>query len=318
MNCNMKRLIVAVGLVFSLLAIEATAQSTSYTSWSSPVNLGPVVNSPYLDACVTVSKNNLSLFFRSNRPVGGIMANRLWVAKRASPDEPWGTPQLVPNFNDGFSFSCPGLSPDEHRMYFVTARPESCGGADLWVSRRHDRRDDFGWESPVNLGCELAGFVNSTLGESTPAIFEDETGTEVLYFGGDRGIRQSRMRPDGTFGPSNPVSELLPGSAPAVRRDGLEIIFMSNRPGGAYLPPASSMWTSARTSTNHPWSTPVPLPELSSGASEGGRMCFSFDGRAFYFYSARPGGVSPAPELIPTPAWAYWDLYVATREKLRY
>jgi len=301
----------------STLLLFAAAANAQFTDWSAPVNLGPVVNSPYLDACVTISKNNLSLFFRSNRPVNNVLNSRLWVSKRTSPDEPWGAPQLVPNFNDGIGFSCPALSPDEHRMFFSTSRPGGCGSGDLWVSRRHDRRDDLGWESPANLGCESAGFVNTISGDATPAIFEDETGTEVLYFANASGIRQSRMRPDGTFGPSTPVTELLPGGAPAVRRDGLEVIFMSNRPGGPYPSTTSSMWTSTRASTNDPWSTPVPLAVLSSGASEGGRMSFTFDGRGFYFYSARPGGVSPAPELIPTPAWAFWDLYVATREKLR-
>ncbi len=218
-------------------------------------------------------------------------------------------------FNDGYHASCPALSPDEHRLFFVSNRPGTCAVkiADLWVSRRHDRTDDFGWGPPVNLGCAPNG-PNSLSWENLPTVFEDETGTEVLYFGSGRpgglgggDIWESRMRNDGTFGPATLVAGLnsSSGEGAAIRRDGLEAIISSGRPGGPY-PGTGDLWTSTRASTADPWSPPVPLPILSSPSGEGGRMCFSFDGRAFYFGSDRSGGNGAN------------DLYVATREKLRH
>ncbi len=294
----MKRVVVAIALMLLLLAVAATAQ---FTDWSVPLNLGPVVNSRYLDSCVTVSKNGLTLIFGSTRwDNNATGAWHLFVSKRASVDAPWGPPQEIPGFNDGYHTACPALSPDEHRLFFASSvRPGGCGGNDLWVSRRHDRRDDFGWGPPVNLGCS----VNSTANENVPTVFEDETGTEVLYFsstrsgGGD--IYESRMGNDGTFGPATLVTGLSSSSGgdyAAVRRDGLEVILSLG---------AGDLWTATRASTAHPWSAPVILPVLNSTAWEGGRMSFSFDGRAFYFTSARPNGYGGR------------DLYVTTRERLR-
>ncbi|MEK7405498.1 MAG: hypothetical protein AAB225_10355, partial [Acidobacteriota bacterium] len=220
---------------------------------------------------------------------------------------PWEEAQEIVGFNDGRGASCPALSPDEHRLFFASGRPGGCGGADLWVSRRHDRRDDFGWGPPVNLGC----IVNSPSSETAPTVFEDETGTEVLYFsstrpGGPGGvdIYQSRMGNDDTFGPATLVAELSSSSTDvaAVRRDGLEVIVISYRPGG---PGNGDLWTATRESTAQPWPAPVLVPVLNTSFDEGGRSSFSFDGRAFYFRSNRPGG------------YGGYDLYVTTREKLR-
>ncbi|MEK7407337.1 MAG: hypothetical protein AAB225_19860 [Acidobacteriota bacterium] len=300
----MKRVLVTVALMLLFLAVAATAQ---FTPWSAPVNLGSAVNSSATDCCLTVSKNGLSLFFRSTR--SGF--SRLYVSKRASVDAPWGAPQEIVGFNDGYWMACPALSPDEHRMFFQGSRPGGCGGGDLWVSRRHDRRDDFGWGPPVNLGCAPNG-PNSPQGDFVPTVFEDETGTEVLYFGsgrlglGNGDIWESRMRNDGTFGPATLVAELSSPSweQVAVRRDGLEAILSSGRPGGPY-PGTGDMWTSTRASTADAWSPPVPEPVLSSQYGGGGRMQISFDGREFYFCSNRPEGSGGN------------DLYVAKREKLR-
>jgi hypothetical protein len=113
------------------------------------------------------------------------------------------------------------------------------------------------------------------------------------------------MRSDGTFGPATLVAELSSASweGAAIRRDGLEAILASGRPGGLY---ASNLWTSTRASTAASWSPPVFEPVLSSQYGDGGRMQITFDGREFYFCSSgRPGGYGSA------------DLYVATREKLR-
>lgn len=296
-------------LALLLLPAALTAQ---FTDWSTPVNMGPVVNSPYVDSCVTVAKNGLSMFFFSSRYAQNTSAPwHLYVSQRPSQHAPWGIPQEIAGFNDGLGATCPALSPDEHRLYFSSNRAGGCGGSDIWVSRRHDRRDDFGWQPPVNLGCT----VNSSSYENLPSIFEDDNGTEVLYFGSGRAngpgngdIWESRMQPDGSFGPPKLIAELSTTSSEnggmGVRRDGLEIVFGSNRPGGPF-PGTADLWTASRESTSDLWSAPVPLTGLSSASFDGGRMSFSFDGRTLYFISDRPGGVGSR------------DLYYSTREKKR-
>jgi hypothetical protein len=306
----MKQVVAAVALLLMSLAVTATAQ---FTDWSTPVNLGPVINGRYVESCVAISKNGLSLFFSSNRQtLDPASLNRdLYVSKRDSIDTPWGPPMPLTMLNSPEWDSCPALSLDEHRLYFTSSRSGGCGGEDIWVSRRHDRRDDFGWEPPVHLGCANDGGVDSEARDLTPTFFEDEVGRVLMYFASNRtgseqfDIYQSEMRNDDSFGPATKVAELNSlewDIAPTVRRDGLEVIFGSNRPGGSGNPNSLDFWRATRASTADPWSNPVFVVSLGNPAFMGGRIALSFDGRQLYFASARSGN---------------WDLYVATREKLR-
>ncbi len=281
-----------------------------FTDWGPPENLGPSINSAYLDSCVAISKNGLTLFLSSNRQTGNpaSLDRDLYVSKRASKDEPWGEPEPLTLLNTTTWDSCPALSLDEHRLYFTSARPGGCGQRDLWVSHRRDRKDDFGWEAPENLGCGSDGFVNSAGDDLFPAFFEDETGRVLMYFGSTRAgtsgpmdVYQSEMNGDGTFGPATPVVEL---NSPAmehsvtVRRDGLEVIFGSTRGTGVLR-----FWSSTRETTSDPWSPPSLVPGLPAGGS--GRYALSFDGRELYFSANLPG------------TYGGNDIWVARREKLR-
>lgn len=49
--------------------------------WTTPVNLGPVVNSPYLDVAARLSEDGLTLFFVSNRP-GGVGGYDIYYTTR--------------------------------------------------------------------------------------------------------------------------------------------------------------------------------------------------------------------------------------------
>ncbi len=298
----MKRVLAVLAL--ALLGLGPAPGTPDFTDWTAPVNLGPVVNSSASDQCASISKNGLSLYFASGR-LGSL---DLFVTRRASVAEPWGLPEPLPNVNTTSSETCPSLSLDEHRLYFASTRPGGCGGTDLYVSRRHDRSNDFGWEKPENLGCVADGYVNTPGHEGTPNFFEDEHGNVVMYFATylkAYHLYMSVMRDDDSFGPGTPIEELNSAYAelgPAVRRDGLEVIFASTRPGGLG---SNDLWTATRASTSEPWSTPVNLTVLNSPSADFGKMAFSFDGLQFYFTSNRPGGQGGN------------DLYVTTREKVR-
>jgi hypothetical protein len=160
----------------------------------------------------------------------------------------------------------------------------------------------------------LGSGVNTPAEEGEPTIFEDDvTGTITLYFASDRlggigdfDIYASTLQPDGTFGPAVLVEEL--GSPwrdrmPAIRRDGLEIIFQSNRPGS--INGSADLWVSTRASTSDAWSVPVNLGPVVNSAANDGRPAISFDGTELYFHSNRPGGFGAL------------DLYVSTRTKLK-
>jgi Tol biopolymer transport system component len=203
----------------------------------------------------------------------------------------------------------PTLSTDGHRLYFSSNRPGGFGGMDVYVSRRHNKRDDFGWQPAENLGS-----VVNTGGQDQPtSYFEDDvTGTITLYLQSNRpggvggsDIYASTLQPDETFGPPVLVEEF---SSPfddqglTIRRDGLEVIFASNRPGS--MDGSLDLWVSTRASTADPWSTPQPLVALNSAVIEN-RPALSFRGTELYFTSTRLGGRDPQ------------DLWVSTRTKLK-
>jgi len=309
-----------------LLVLPAYAQR--FSDWTVPVSLGPTVNSVAAEFYPFVSKDGLSIYFSSDRP-GGYGGWDIYVSKRSSLAEPWGAPQnLGPAINSLYDEGASFISNDGHRLYFESNRPGGFGGGDLYVSRRHNKRDDFGWQSPENLG----GGVNTASNEATPWVYEDETtGITTLFFGSDRpggpgpvgpnmpgvtgqqgsDIYASIMQPDETFGPATLVAELSSpffDRHPAVTRDGLEIFFSSNRPGSVLNPmgqTSNDVWISTRSTTSDSWSTPVNLgPIVNSNGPDAGASP-SFDGTALYFQSVRPGNLSP-----------FFDLWVTTREKL--
>jgi len=314
-------LFTAAALAIAASAAPSTA-GDKFGPWGRPVNLGRTINSACTNqTCVSerpaISRDNLSLYFDSNRP--GSRQQDIWVSHRASVNDPWETPKnLGPPVNTAANEFSPNLSPNGHWLFFGSSRPGGCGLLDIWASHRKNRDDDFAWEPPVKLGCTL----NTSANDDFPFLFVDnEEDTAILYFASDRDfgtdkyhIYASTMNEeDGTFGPAVLVRELncFPpdcvvfqrDSRTTIRRDGLEIIFGSfNRPGGFGL---QDLWVSTRKDTEDPWSKPVNLGSTVNTTFQEGGPALSRDGTTLYFHSSRPG------------SFGGLDLYVTTRAKLR-
>jgi WD40-like Beta Propeller Repeat len=295
------------------LTADAVDGQPQYGPWSAPVNLGPIVNSAYNDQHPSISKDERSLYFVSNRP-GGFGGNDIWVTQRATVADAWGPPHnLGPSINTSSNDFAPDLTIDGHHLYMNSDRPGGCGGSDLYVARRRDKDDDFGWTPPVNLGCT----VNTIYDEAGPTFFEDDaTRVQTLYFTsfnrpggfGDFDIYVStRTSDDEAWGPGVDVTELngpYRDTRTAIRRDGLEMFISSDatsRPGGVG---GQDLWVSTRATTADAWSTPVNLGPTVNSTSFDGAPALSFDGTTLYFFSARPGGFGAN------------DLYVTTRARL--
>src|SRR5438309_4022974 len=299
------------------LAADVTGEQPQYGPWSAPVNLGPVINTAANEQHPAISKDGLSLYISSDR-LGGFGGLGIWVSQRActDADDPacaWQTPaHLGPNINSAGNDLAPAFTPDGHQLYFHSTGRGGCGLADIFVARRHDKRDDFGWAPAENLGC----VVNSPYADAGPTYFEDETtGITTLYFtvqnnppGSDQGFdiyASTRSGDEGAFGLPALVPELsspFRDTRTTIRRDGLELILSSGRPGGVGN---EDLWVSTRASTLDPWSTPVNLGAGVNTTALDGGPALSFDGTTLYFHSNRPGGVGGT------------DLYVTTRTRLR-
>ncbi len=306
---------IALGL--ALLGVTGAIRGTeaSKTSeWSLPENLGPEVNSPFEDLAPHLSSDGLALYFASTRPEssGG---EDLWVSRRASRHDPWGAAtNLGPAINTAANERSPALSRNRRLLFFATDRAGGFGGFDIWLSWRADPNDEAGWQPAVNLGTAINGAAT----DAGPSFFEGapvpsghprHTGSVIpqLYMSSNRPGGMGGLDiylgsvPGGWAGPATLVGELSTPQAdltPALRADGREIIFASNRAGalGAF-----DLWRSFRKSVREPWSAPTSLgPEVNTEFLEV-FPALSFDGRTLLFQSTRPGGFGGS------------DLYMSTR-----
>jgi Tol biopolymer transport system component len=284
-----------------------------FSDWSAPVNLGPVVNTSFIEQGPSISKNGLSLYFQCGNCPTNIGGADVYVSQRASVSDPWGPPQRLGSaINTTSNEQAPRLSRDGRRLFFNSDRPEGFGGHDLYVARRQNKHDDFAWEPAVNLG---AG-VNTTVDDVQADPFEDdETHTNILYFASGPGgtdIYVSVLLADGTYGPRALVTELNSAAndrQPSIRRDGLEMFLGSDRLGTLG---AVDLWVATRARTADPWSTPVNLGPVVNTTQVDARPALSSDGTTLYFQSTRPGAVGCASDA----ASCVFDLWVTTRTRL--
>lgn len=133
--------------------------------------------------------------------------------------------------------------------------PDTCNAGpksgDIYMVRKNPPGSwDGPWGPVHNLGCAATGEgPNFDTGEFSPYLLDTNDGT-YLYFSsfgpfvdedgdgktdGDMDIYVSELLPSGRFSMPEPVEELNTehdDRMPNLRRDGLEIVFSSNRPGG--------------------------------------------------------------------------------------
>ena len=309
--------LVPIAFALALLAVAGPfrgLEASRISEWSQPENLGPDVNSGFEDLAPHLSSDGLALYFASTRPdsLGG---EDLWVSRRASRHDAWSpATNLGPVINTAANERSPALSRNRRLLFFATDRAGGSGGFDIWLSWRADPDDDSGWQPPVNLGTG----INTAATDAGPSFLEDgevrhadqgrwRTLIPQLYMasnrpGGPGGLDiYLASVPGGWSGPPSLVAELSSPQAdltPAVRRDGLEIIIASARPGtiGGF-----DLWRALRKSVHRPWSTPTSLgPTINTEFLEA-FPSLSFDARTLLFQSTRPGGFGGS------------DLYMSTR-----
>ena len=158
--------------------IWTTTRLSKNDPWTTPVNLGPPVNSPYHETCPAVSADGLELYFSSGTRPGGSGKKDIWLSTRPSVEEPWGEPaNLGSVVNTVYMDDYIWLSPDGLLLVFDSDRPGGFGGYDLWITRRASRGEP--WTIPVNLGSGVNGPGLEALG----ALSADG---QMLYFCSDR------------------------------------------------------------------------------------------------------------------------------------
>ena len=288
----------ALFVVFLLPSTSNPLAAPDFSEWGTPVNLGPVVNSPAFDGGPAMSKDGLSLYFHSDRP-GTMGGFDIWVSQRAREDDPWGLPvNLGDTINTTFAESVPTFSRDGHWMFFASTRTDGLGGNDVWGSWRQHTHDDFGWQPPLNLGAN----INTAFFDAGQSYFAGAEGfPPALFFisnkpGGCGGndVYVSQLQSDDSFGPATHIPELCSPASdgrPAIAHDGLEIILFSNRAGGLG---GNDFWVSTRASLGSPWDVPVNLGPIVNTAAQEFQPHLSSNGRVLVFASDRqnPGSLT--------------------------
>ena len=158
--------------------IWVTRRPTKNDAWGEPVNLGPTINGPTGDTGPSLSTDGLNLYFDSYERTDGYGGFDILVAKRASRDEPWGTPvPLPPPLNTSGFEAEPDISRDGLTLFFMSERPGGVGDRDIWMATRATKDDP--WGAPKNLGPT----VNSPENDAGPNVSADGL---TLYFNSKR------------------------------------------------------------------------------------------------------------------------------------
>jgi len=201
--------------------------------------------------------------------------------------------------NSPFGEAHPGLSDDGLELFFVSYRPGGKGRGDLYVAWRSARDDPWGSMRYLE-GLSTPGF------ERDPSISADGL---TLYFesdglGGAGGIhicvarreRRWEIDKDGSLVPAhfgNPeilveLNSSYQDGNPNISKDGLELFFVSNRPGGQGN---WDLFVATRLSTGERFGEPKPLVNLNTGDWEN-HLSISCDGLTLFF--SRASSASPA------------------------
>ena len=118
--------------------------------WQNPINMGPVINSPYGDSEPSISADGKTLFFSSDRP-GGMGSSDIWVTHFEN--NSWTIPKnLGPELNSAGADREPEVTSDGKKLLFAGSRPGSEGLSDIWQGLKIE--EPVQTEIRLNCGVE--------------------------------------------------------------------------------------------------------------------------------------------------------------------
>lgn len=136
-------------------------------TWARATNIGPVVNTPYHNSNLALSKDGNTLFIYNDDNGGDI-----YYSERGTNGQ-WGPPVPLPGIiNSSFNEKSISISADERTLYFASDRPGGFGGIDIYRAVLDSRGQ---WSDVRNLGPK----INTEFDEEGPFIDQDNV---TLYF----------------------------------------------------------------------------------------------------------------------------------------
>lgn len=135
--------------------------------WGPAKNMGPVINTPYFESSLTLTKDGKQLYLYLDTNAGDIYVSNL------KPDGSWSAPvPLQGNINSSSKETSVSISPNGNVIYFASDRPGSIGGLDLYYSIKNKRGI---WLDVKNMGP----VINTPEDDDFPFIDYD---SKTLYF----------------------------------------------------------------------------------------------------------------------------------------
>jgi hypothetical protein len=118
--------------------------------WRTPERLGPNINTKYWEGSCSISADEQTLYFTSERP-GGLGKRDIYVSKKM-PDGTWGVAEnLGPTINTKHNEDSPFIHPDGKTLFFSSEGHNSIGGYDIMYSAFVDGQ----WTEPQSLGYPI-------------------------------------------------------------------------------------------------------------------------------------------------------------------
>ncbi len=144
-------------------------------TWNAGKNLGANINTDFWESTPSLSPDNQTLYFSSNKP-GGYGGKDIWISYKSASGY-WGTPVNAGSIiNTSGDETAPFIHADNKHLYFVSNGHPGYGNGDLFVSM-HDTGNT--WSDPINLGYP----INTADDEGALTIAPDG---ETAYFSSDR------------------------------------------------------------------------------------------------------------------------------------
>ncbi|MDZ7604175.1 MAG: OmpA family protein [Cyclobacteriaceae bacterium] len=142
--------------------------------WSRPMPLGDNIHSKYMESTASMTPDNKTIYFASNRP-GGYGGMDIYKSEK-KPDGSWGKAEnLGKTINSKANEDAPFIHPNKKMLFFTTDGHKGMGGNDIYKSELIDGV----WSVPKNMGYP----INTTADDNYFTLIADGSRG---YFSSDR------------------------------------------------------------------------------------------------------------------------------------
>ena len=171
--------------------------------WGETVDLGPNINTKYWEGSCSISADEQTLYFASERP-GGSGGKDIYISKKMA-DGSWGKAEnLGPAINTANNEDSPFIHPDGITLFFSSEGHNSIGGYDIMFSTNKDGK----WGNITNIGYP----INTTEDERFYVLTADgEHGYYSSDMKGGKGQQDIYSVTPGFFG-EKPILALVVGT----------------------------------------------------------------------------------------------------------